>query len=85
MSETTGITSVKKMLIIINSCETNKQLKSASKAIDNYIRLISAKGVINPEAVEARLMREWKQKRFQINMIKSFVVRQYREFEMAVA
>ena len=85
MSETSGIVPIKKMLVIINSCETNKQLKSARKAIDNYIRLIASKGVINPEAVEARLMREWKQKRFQINMIKSFVLRQQRQFEMAVA
>lgn len=85
MSETTGIVPLKKILVIINSCETNKQLKSAGKVIDIYIKLLRAKGLINPEDVEARLMREWKQKRFQINMIKSFVVRQSREFEMAVA
>jgi hypothetical protein len=80
---------VKKVLNIINSCETGKQLSSCKKLIDNYVKLIKMQGVVNPELVRKRLMKEFNQKKFQINMIKLFVAKHQKEFykvhEQAIA
>jgi len=74
-------TPVKKVLSIINSCETKDQLANCKKLIDNYVKIIKSKGVINSELVLKRLMKEFNQKNFQIKMIKLFVVRHQKEFE----
>ena len=71
---------VKKVLDIINSCETSSQLKNCLKLIDNYTDLVKKKGVTNPELVKKRLIQEYKQKKFQINMIRHFVQVQRKVF-----
>ena len=71
---------VKRILSMINSCETEDHLKNALNIIDHYVHLIKFKGVQNSELVRKRLMKEWKQKSFQIKMIKSFIIRHEKEF-----
>ena len=81
MSEADKFVPVKKMLSIINSCETEKQLKSTLRIVDNYIRQIKQRGVVNSDLVRKRLMKEFKQKKFQIKMIKSFVQQYDQEYQ----
>ena len=71
---------VKKVLRIINSCETNDQLENCEKLINNYVKQVKKKGVVNPEMLKKRLMKEYKQKQFQLNMIRSFIQRDIEEF-----
>lgn len=75
-----GIVSVKKVISIINSCETKKQLDAARRLIDNYVLYVQHKGLINPETVYKRLLKEHKQKCFQIRMISLFVRNDRKEF-----
>jgi len=75
------IVSVKKVISIINSCETKKQLDASKRLIENYVKMAELKGVVNPDTIRKRLMKEYKQKVFQINMIKSFVRRDRKEFD----
>jgi len=71
---------VKKVLNIINSCETEKQLKSCKKLIDIYVAQTKSKGISNPELLYKRLLKEFKQKSFQISMIKLFIKEARSEF-----
>ena len=81
MSETSDFVPVRKVIKIINSCETMKQLKSCVNIIDTYVRLIKSMGVVNSVLVRKRLMKEYNQKKFQLNMIKTFISNQEQEFE----
>lgn len=72
---------VQKILRIINSCETSKQLDNCLDIIDNYVSYTKSKGLVNPELLKLRLLKEFKQKKFQINMIKLFVKDNKNEFE----
>jgi hypothetical protein len=76
-----GIASIKKIINIINSCETSKQLSTCKRLIENYVKMVESKGVINPELIYKRLLKEYNQKCFQIKMIKLFVVNYRKEFE----
>ena len=71
---------VRKVIKIINSCETYSQLKSCEKLINAYVDLVKMKGVINSDLVRKRLLKEYNQKKFQLKMIKSFIRRQKEEF-----
>jgi hypothetical protein len=71
---------VKKVLVIINSCETSDQLDSCLGVIDNYVKQVKRKGVVNTDLLKKRLMKEYSQKCFQIKMIKSFIRRDQEEF-----
>jgi len=73
--------SVKKVISIINSCETNEQLKTSLRLIDNYVEILKRKGLSNAEIVKKRLMKEFNQKKFQLNMIRLFVKRDNKQFE----
>jgi hypothetical protein len=73
--------SVKKVISIINSCETNEQLKTSLRLIDNYVEILKRKGLSNTEIVKKRLMKEFNQKKFQLNMIRLFVKRDNKQFE----
>jgi len=57
---------IKKVLNIINSCESSSQLKNCLKIIDNYTELVKISGVVNSNLVKKRLLKEYKQKKFQI-------------------
>ena len=70
---------VKRILNIINSCETEKQLKNCLKLIENYINYTEYQGISNPETLRKRLLKEYKQKRFQIRMISAFVRKHKKE------
>ena len=72
---------VSKVLSIINSCETRKQLKSCLKLINNYVENVKFKGVINFEDVENRLLKEYKQKEFSLCAIKLHIKKEMKEFE----
>ena len=71
---------VKKILNIINSCETEDQLISCKNLIDLYVTQLTNKGLRNPELLKRRLIKDYKQKMFQIKMIKLFIRRHKREF-----
>lgn len=71
---------IRKVIKIINSCETTKQLESCKSVITSYVRLIKKMNVINSELVRKRLLKEYNQKKFQLKMIKSFMVRQQKEY-----
>jgi hypothetical protein len=75
---------VKKVLMIINSCETSDQLKSCLPIIDNYVRQVKKKGVINTDLLKKRLMKDYSQKCFQIKMIRSFIKRDIEEFSKEI-
>jgi cell fate (sporulation/competence/biofilm development) regulator YlbF (YheA/YmcA/DUF963 family) len=72
---------VRKVIKIINSCETYKQLESCKNLIENYVKLIKIKGVVNSYEVRKRLFQEYNQKKFQLKMIKSFIIRYKKEFK----
>jgi len=76
---------IQKVLTIINSCESMPQLKSCMKLIDNYTEQIKQRGVENSELAKKRLLKEYKQKQFQINMISNFVRTQRQVFYAEVA
>jgi hypothetical protein len=75
-----SIVSIKKIMSIINSCETTKQLSNCDTIIDNYVNYISKEGVVNPEMVRKRLTKEYKQKLFQLKMLKLFMKTDKKEF-----
>ena len=79
---TSDIVPVKKVLSIINSCETEEQLEASRRVIDNYVKTISKRGVVNVELVKKRLLQEWRQKRFQLRMMSSFLDQSEREYEV---
>jgi hypothetical protein len=79
---------VKRVLDIINSCETEDQLKNCLRIIGNYVRLVKTKGVSNSELVRKRLLKEYKQKKFQVVMINEYIreySRQHSEEELETA
>ena len=76
---------VKEVLGIINSCETTEQIESCNRLISNYVALMSKRGLTNPKTLEMRLIKELKQKKFQITMIKSFIRRNQMEYEKEFA
>ena len=71
---------VKRVLSIINSCETSDQLNNCLKIIDNYVKQVKKKGVVNTDLLKKRLMKEYNQKCFQLKMIRSFIERDNKEF-----
>ena len=72
---------IKKILKIINSCESEKQLNGCRQIIKLYINYLKAKGVTNYNTVYNRLIKELNQKSFQIKMIKSFISMEKHEVE----
>ena len=65
---------VGKVLNVINSCETEDQMDSCEKLIDNYVDLIKNKGVVNSKDVRERLYKELQQKKFSVGMIKEHLI-----------
>ena len=80
-----NLSPIKQVIIIINSCENKNQLKSCNNVINNYIRLLTKNGIINPKEVKDRLYKEYNQKLFQLSMIKSHIVKhQVQKIKIAV-
>ena len=75
---------VKKVLTIINSCETVEQLESTLSIIDNYVKQVKKKGLVNTGILRKRLMKEYNQKVFQVKMIASFLERDKKEFSKEI-
>ena len=72
---------VKKILSIINSCETEAQLKNCLNMIENYVEQTKEKGLTNSDVLKLRLIKEYKQKKFQISMLKLFIKKHQKEFD----
>jgi len=53
--KTCNFVPVEKIINIINSCQTKKQLKSCKKVIKNYINQLKHQGVINYNDLERYL------------------------------
>lgn len=76
----TKLIPVKRILNVINSCETLNQLKSARVLIEGYVKILENNGLDNPDLVMKRLIKEYKQKHFQITAIKYFIQTQRKVF-----
>ena len=76
---------VKRILNIINSCETDKQLKNCLKLIENYVNQVKYQGISNPETLKKRLLKEYKQKKFQLRMISAYVRKHKKEHKKEFA
>ncbi len=72
--------SIRKVISIINSCEDEQQLKNCLRLIDSYSKTLTKQGLVNSELVVQRLIKEYKQKKFQLRMIRSFVTSYRKEF-----
>jgi len=82
MGHIENLVSIKKMLNIINSCESNKQLKSSLILIQNYLKLLSKQKIKNIKDVETRLITEYNQKKFQLSMMSIFIKNCNKEFSL---
>jgi hypothetical protein len=82
MKTDTPFIQISNILNIINSCETKKQLKSCLNIINNYIKLLSKKGVLNYHEVEQRLIKKYKQKEFSISVLKLHIKQNIQEFQL---
>jgi hypothetical protein len=62
-------TSIKKILAIINSCQTDEQLKECKKNIDDYIKVV-AKKITNSVDLKERLYRELEEREEAFYLVK---------------
>ena len=53
---------VKRILAIINSCETGEEVKKCRKIVNNYVKAVSKQGVTNSEVLKERLNEELEQR-----------------------
>ena len=53
---------VKRILAIINSCETNEQVKNCHKIVNDYVKSVSKQGVTNSLILKERLNDELNQR-----------------------
>ena len=63
---------VKKILNIINSCNSEEQLSNCNALIKNYVNSVKKKGVINYDEVENRLTEELEQRQEALYLAKIF-------------
>lgn len=63
---------VKKILSIINSCNTAEQIKNCDSLIKNYVHTAKKKGVINYDELEDRLNEELMQRQEALYLVKIF-------------
>jgi len=63
---------VKKILNIINSCNSEEQLENCNIVIKNYVNSVKKKGVINYNELENRLNEELLQRQEALYLVKIF-------------
>lgn len=72
MKNNNSLVSVKKVLKMINSCQTEEQLESCKDLIDNYIKSAKKNKVINISDLSNRLHEELIQRQEQVYLVKIF-------------
>ena len=63
---------VKKILNIINSCNSEEQLENCNIVIKNYVNSVKKNGVINYNELENRLNEELLQRQEALYLVKIF-------------
>lgn len=61
---------VKKVLAIINSCQTDNELQDCKKFVDDYVKSVSKQGVTNWMDLKVRLYEEIDQREEAIYLVK---------------
>lgn len=63
---------VKKILNIINSCNSQEQINNCNLIIKNYVRSVKKNGVVNYDELESRLTEELEQRQEALYLVKIF-------------
>lgn len=63
---------IKKVFSIIDSCTNVDQLNGCKKLASAYTKLVTSKGVINPELVDETLQIRINEKREELEMVETF-------------
>jgi len=66
---------IKKVFSIIDSCTNVDQLEGCKRLASAYTKLVTSKGVINPELVDETLRIKIKEKEEELEMAESFCAR----------
>lgn len=66
---------IKKVFSIIDSCTNVDQLNGCKKLASAYTKLVTSKGVINPELVDETLQIRINEKREELEMVETFCAR----------
>lgn len=66
---------IKKVFSIIDSCTNVDQLAGCKKLATAYTKLVTSKGVINPELVDETLQIRINEKREELEMVETFCAR----------
>jgi hypothetical protein len=60
---------VRKILNMINSCQTDEELSNCKKTVDNYVKSVAKQGVKNHEDLKTRLYEEIEQREEAIYLV----------------
>jgi hypothetical protein len=66
---------IKKVFSIIDSCTNVDQLAGCKKLASAYTKLVTSKGVVNPELVDETLQIKINEKREELEMVENFCAR----------
>jgi hypothetical protein len=66
---------IKKVFSIIDSCTNIDQLEGCKRLASAYTKLVTSKGVINPELVDETLQIKIKEKQEELEMVENFCAR----------
>jgi hypothetical protein len=66
---------IKKVFSIIDSCTNVDQLAGCKKLATAYTKLVTSKGVINPELVQETLDIKIKERQEELEMVETFCAR----------
>jgi len=66
---------IKKVFSIIDSCTNTDQLAGCKKLASAYKKLVTSKGVVNPELVQETLDIKIQEKQEELEMVENFCAR----------
>jgi phage tail sheath gpL-like len=66
---------IKKVFSIIDSCTNTDQLAGCKKLASAYTKLVTSKGVVNPELVQETLEIKIQEKQEELEMVENFCAR----------
>ena len=72
MSKKNVLVPVKKILKIINSCNTNEQIENCENLVQNYLRSAKRHGVLNVNELSKRLNEELTERQEALYLVKIF-------------
>lgn len=72
---TEQIVPIKKVFSIIDSCTNSDQLEGCKRLATAYTKLVTSKGVINPELVDETLKIKIQEKREELERVETFCAR----------